>query len=462
MSKKTQENKDLAAIWKKLEQLEVKIQKAATEDQQIASNASRAASNYKNRTEETKKQAETYLSEIKKIKIEIEHNKSNIDTVSQNISENKAKIETDFEQIKSELTEVQQKKSELEGLVNQLNDFFDENTDIDEKIENLKTLVASTTETNSKISQVLKNAVTRKSELDELYFEIIGYEEEDEETGEKTQIEGKKDELEKAYSDLSDRLNQFKKQLSDHQLTSLKSYEDVKTGWEKKFLSLEKEIQELLPNALTAGLSSAYASKKQNEEQDLKKRELNFRIAILGLVLVSCIPFFAANYMINNGHTFNQTILNLPRILLSILPLYIPVLWLAFSANKKMNLSKRLIEEYTHKEVISRTFEGLSKQIESIPNSDISNELRIKLLFNLVSTSSENPGKLISDYNKSDHPIIDALEKSSKLSDAVDRLEKIPGMKKVATILEKRAEKILNKQANKIEEALDSVVNERP
>jgi uncharacterized membrane-anchored protein YhcB (DUF1043 family) len=206
-------------------------------------------------------------------------------------------------------------------------------------VENLKNLIANSTETNTKITQILKNAVTRKSELDELYHEIIGYEEEDEETGETTQIEGKKDELEKAYSDLSERLNNFKKQLAEHQTSSIKSYDNLKIDWEKKFVELETEIQELLPNALTAGLSSAYEIKKKNEENDLKKREMNFRLSIFGLIAISSIPFFVANYMISNDHSFDQTIINLPRIILAILPLYIPALWLAYSANKKMNFS---------------------------------------------------------------------------------------------------------------------------
>ena len=79
-----------------------------------------------------------------------------------------------------------------------------------------------------------------------------------------------------------------------------------------------------------------------------------------------------------------------------------------------MNLSKRLIEEYTHKEVVSKTFEGLSAQIEGIKDSKVSAELKAKLLHNILEISLENPGKLISDYNKSDHPI----------------LEKIPGLSK--------------------------------
>lgn len=459
MSKKTQENKELAAVWTKLNELEQKIQKTGSEEQQLAANASRAASGYKNKTEETKKQAENLLKELIKIKNEIELNKSTIDDITLDISEKSLTANSDFELLKSELAEIEKKKTELVNLIEQLNKFFEENPEIEEKVENLNSYLTNSTENSTKISQVLKNAITRKSELDKIYFEIMGSEEKNEETGETTQIEGKKDELETAYSDLSERLNNFKKQLSEHQVSSLKSFDEVKTDWEQKFVVLEKEIQELLPNALTAGLSHAYSIKKELEEKSSIELEKKFKNSIYGLIGISLIPFIAALVMLINNDSLEDTILKIPRVIFAVLPLYIPVLWLAYSANKKMNLSKRLIEEYTHKEVITKTFEGLSKQINSIPNSDISGELRVRLLYNLLHVSAENPGKLISDYNKSDHPIIDAIDKSSKLSDAVDRLEKIPGMKKVAKILEIRSEKIMNKQMDKVEEALDAVVD---
>ena len=105
----------------------------------------------------------------------------------------------------------------------------------------------------------------------------------------------------------------------------------------------------------------------------------------------------------------------------AILPLYLPLLWFAYVANKNLNLSKRLIEEYTHKEVLSKTFEGLSNQISEIENEDISSELKIKLIHNILEVSSENPGKLITDYNKADHPLFDALEKSVQLANAVEQ-----------------------------------------
>ncbi len=142
-----------------------------------------------------------------------------------------------------------------------------------------------------------------------------------------------------------------------------------------------------------------------------------------------------------------------PKLIVSILPLYLPVLWIAYSASKKQNLSKRLIEEYTHKGVLSKTFEGLSNQINEL-DDEVSEELRVKLLFNLLQVNSENPGKLISDYNTTDHPLMDALDKSSKLGIAIDKLNNIPGFGKLVKNLEKKQERVLRNEEKRVSDVL--------
>src|SRR5690606_6014691 len=132
-----------------------------------------------------------------------------------------------------------------------------------------------------------------------------------------------------------------------------------------------------------------------------------------------------------------------PRMVLAIIPMYIPILWFTYSANKKLNLSKRLIEEYAHKEVLSKTYEGLSKQINNLDNDEQTSELKYRLLSNFLQVTSENPGKLISNYESSDHPVMEALEQSYKFQLAIDKLDGIPGLGKVAAILESNSKKKL-------------------
>jgi hypothetical protein len=180
-------------------------------------------------------------------------------------------------------------------------------------------------------------------------------------------------------------------------------------------------------------------------------------IVILGLVAVSAIPFLVSTISWHEGIPLKEMIYDLPRLVFGILPLYIPVLWIAYSSNKRLNLSKRLIEEYTHKEVLSKTFEGLSSQIENIEDEEISNELRVKLLYNIISVSSENPGKLITNYNNSDHPLTEALERSTQLANAVDKLSTIHGLGSLTRFLDKRAEVIFEEASEQVQKGLMSL-----
>ena len=109
---------------------------------------------------------------------------------------------------------------------------------------------------------------------------------------------------------------------------------------------------------------------------------------------------------------------------------------------------------------MSRTYEGLSNQITSIENRDQSEELKVRLLTNFLQASSENPGKLISNYETSDHPVMEALEQSYKLQIAIEKLADIPGLGKIAAILEKSAKRKLEEKTEKIEKALSDEKND--
>jgi len=174
---------------------------------------------------------------------------------------------------------------------------------------------------------------------------------------------------------------------------------------------------------------------------------------------ISLIPVSVDIYQLTQGVDLFKIIADTPKLVLSILPLYFPVLWMAFKANKQINLSKRLIEEYTHKEVLSRTVEGLSTQIDNINDDSISAELRVRLLHNILEISSENPGKLISNYNKADNPVMDALEKSASLAKSLNKVANLPGLFKILDITNRSdtAKKKLKEVEDEVDVGLEAV-----
>lgn len=90
-------------------------------------------------------------------------------------------------------------------------------------------------------------------------------------------------------------------------------------------------------------------------------------------------------------------------------------------------------------------------------NDEQTAELKYRLLSNFLQVTSENPGKLISNYESSDHPVMEALEQSYKFQLAIDKLEGIPGLGKVAAILESNTKRKLNEKREKIESGLSNV-----
>lgn len=360
---------------------------------------------------------------------------------------NCTEINQHFSSIKAALVEAEKLPSQVEVVKKH----FDLSTTIMAEIEGLKS-----------------HALKRKSDIDDLHRKILGVDVKSAD-GELEHVDGLVDELQASYQDVEAKISKlgsdaaellstiadgYNKKLKDENERFVKLLLDSKN----RFDAVDDQLKGLLPGAMAAGLSAAYEDKKDDEAIALTKHEGSFKIAICLMVLVSLIPFVVDAYqVVIKGSELLQVLRSTPNLMVSVLPLYFPVLWFAYSSSKKLNLSKRLIEEYTHKAVLGKTFSGLSNQIESLPRESlVRDELRTKLLFNLLQVSSENPGKLITDYNKSDHPLMDALENSAKLADSIGALSKLPGFSALASKLAARADVLVNENAKKVASGLDS------
>lgn len=356
-----------------------------------------------------------------------------------------AGIEVELAKVRALLAEADQIPSTLDALKKQI-------LDANAQSENIKSL--------------LSHSLRRKGELDEIHKEVFGHEIEAED-GNVERVDGLRDQLVKAFDTLSGRATNLNEEVDKAVEKVASEHDQVRAAQDEEFQRLlatssahasevSSQLKALLPGALAAGLSAAYESKKDEEAAASTAHERNFKYAIYGLIAVSLIPFSVDTYLLLTGVPLIAVLEDTPRLIISILPIYLPVLWLAYSANKRLNLSKRLIEEYTHKAVLGKTFSGLSNQIDSLPHeTTVKEELRTRLLFNVLQVSAENPGKLITDYNKSDHPLMDVLEKSARLSESVDALSKIPGFSGIARKLAEKRDALLREQEARVREGLD-------
>ena len=68
-------------------------------------------------------------------------------------------------------------------------------------------------------------------------------------------------------------------------------YENTINQWRTDYSTTLAKLEELLPRALTTGLSFAYFDKKEAEVKEYSQYTKNFKWSVGGLILVSLIPF---------------------------------------------------------------------------------------------------------------------------------------------------------------------------
>ena len=446
--------KERIKMWDRILKLEKELTILSNDPNRAALQSLKKASEYKNRAVAGIDEANQAITTIQDLTKEIDGYKRAVQSSESQI----ANIKNDTTAAHSDF---QERIDGITGKIEQFEKAYEIYPDIHTDVQSLLKDTARGKENLTKIETALKQVVLKKQEIDKIYFEIYGYTEETEDE-EEVEIAGLKEQLEESYKNLSGKADNLQELYDGFVEKTAKSYETTVKEWKEKYDKQLKEIQDLLPKALTAGLSAAYSDKKTAELEVMDGHSQTFTNSIKGLVAISIIPFVVGVIFLFKGTELSDVILQTPQIVTAILPLYVPVMWLAYSANKKASLSKRLIEEYTHKEVLSKTYEGLSKQVENISEEGIAETLKQKLLMNILNISGENPGKLISDYNKADHPLMDALDKSLQLANAVERLEKIPGLSKVAQMVERKSQNSAKEVEEKVGVSLEAMESERP
>lgn len=470
-----------SSVEARLEALYVEVKSTATVSDETAKQAAASAIESHANIKNIEQSFIGALEELNGLKEEAEKliaTVSNVESAAQNSKEEIEKIASQaghsFDDLFAKKSAVEAEYASMSEKAAEFNSYLEQSKDLPHSLVATKELLADCKRLADSMQSLLNHALKKKSEIDELHKEIYG-EDISNSAGETEHTSGKKDELDDSYSELIKDVGQLrstiKKSIEDissefrnlHE-RKLSDFDKLLDESDTRFKAVDEQLTGLLPGAMAAGLSAAYEEKKTDEIKSLRSFDSAFRSAIAGMVAISCIPAGIDVFLVfGKNIDLLKVLKDTPTLLFAILPLYFPVLWLAYSSNKKSNLSKRLIEEYTHKSVLGKTYSGLANQIENLQqHGDVKNELRTKLLFNVLQVSAENPGKLITNYNKSDHPLMDALENSARLADSVSALSKIPGFSALATKLATKAENLLEENTKKVkrgiaaQEALES------
>ncbi|MFA0000100.1 hypothetical protein [Vibrio tasmaniensis] len=469
-------DKEKDYLWKAIEEIKLQLK----ENLIVLSTLEKSAPEHfkktvgtRNKVSEIKNKAQERQDEIEAIFKNIESCSEHIDAIRTSVEDQKEEIESNSKEASNSLSDIYQNqadyqatKTDVEEALEELKKLIDEKNLLSSKIESLSEQVEASETQSQRLKSLLSGATKERNSIRELYNEVYGYTFEDDD-GVEQREEGLKGHLDTSYHKIKEDLitlqnysNTIETESTDKLLEIESKFvnklESFTSSAEKKYQAISNQITSLLPGALTAGLSGAYIDKIKIEKEQLEKHEKSFNRSIFGLISCSVLPvFFVMVRVIFMKEDFGNVLKDTPTLYSMMLPVYAPILWMAYSSNKSYKLSKRLIEEYTHKEVSSRTFEGLSNQIAQIGESDSNGELRTKLLYNLLQVNSENPGKLISDYNNSDHPIIDAIDKSSKLADALNKLDNVPLISPLLKHLNAKEQAKLEKKAQDMSNVVD-------
>lgn len=108
------------------------------------------------------------------------------------------------------------------------------------------------------------------------------------EDGTTERIKGLKDQLQESFQELEGAIStlseeneshheKFKARVDESLKNQTEKNEQIIVNWENSHKELTKKIKDLLPDALTAGLSSAYEKKRTEEEFELEKNQETFQ-----------------------------------------------------------------------------------------------------------------------------------------------------------------------------------------
>lgn len=224
----------------------------------------------------------------------------------------------------------------------------------------------------------------------------------------------KKTELDKVHEETKKRFAQASGTLKTFEEEAGKRLADLSEATEKKISEYCAKIESFFGGALAVGLGEAYHLKCQEEAVSCEVQTTHFNKSLIGFGILGTVVAL--------GHVavavWSKQLPTIGMIQFTgalTIPLVVPLMWFALTSSRKANLAKRLAEEYAHKEVVSKTYEGLLRQIKAMGDTPDAKALLLKLLDNAVQVNEKNAGELIKGYNRPDHPILEVLERVNKL-----------------------------------------------
>lgn len=324
--------------------------------------------------------------DIRKIRATIDEAQKTINSTAQQVKSYRSDLLEDTDEKKSIYSEINEKTSQIDKMLSATDSFYRKLTEGDAESASIENQISearkSAVENSDEISRRLKALNKKLTELDEIHSEVVGSKTDtDEEASEKG----------------------LKAQL-----------DDMVAGYEQKFSGLQEQIEGLLPGATSAGLATAYNTRRNKAERSAKFYSWAFFAGIVLLALSAAATFTQSFSLL----PFSWEHINFASAkeyfdkLLFKLPIVIPVLWATLTVSKRRSEMHRLAEEYAHKEALAQSYEGFKQQIAEM---DKDNEPLIQRLLEVILKAiAINAATTLEGKHGEKMPIQEALEEMVK------------------------------------------------
>ncbi len=306
-----------------------------------------------------------------------------------------------------------------------------------------------------KIQTAVKTSKEKLGLIQEVFIEIYGDEENDDES-----IKAKLEELLTDFDESERKINSLKRELEGYTekteegekkvpglMDNINSFHDAQ---KKKYKELFDQIEiELLAGATTVGLAKAYTDKANSYKEPNQLWLYGFfaSIGIIIFILFDAISigwindrtiydlFFAPDVLdiegvsvVGSSNSINNKLLEYLIIKLLVnVGIISSLIWIANFTGKQYNQNKRLAEEYSYKATFARSFEGYRRKAEEIEEGEEHKEVSLELMKKMVEMSAFNPVKTMeSKSHKENHPTMKMLEESMEtINKSISVIEKI-------------------------------------
>ena len=166
------------------------------------------------------------------------------------------------------------------------------------------------------------------------------------------------------------------------------------------------KVESLLPGATSTGLAKSFMDRKNDL---VIGRRIWAILAIVPILVLVVIGLFGPGGLLTIAIDQSITWDLVARGLVWRLPTAAPLIWIAVFAGRHHLLALRLEEDYSFKEVLSRSFEGYKREMGDVESSEADTPLSV-LCSNTLSSLSQAPGRLYDKKHTDFTPLNVALE----------------------------------------------------